>query len=138
MSSRTAWGGVISDSATIYSSARIFAPWNLFMEDYSCIGPNTDIYCATKVVLKEKAIVSQYSYLCTATHDIRDRFFTLYSLPITLEKESWVAAKCFIGPGVTIGTGAVVGATASVYRDVPDFSVVGGNPARILNKRVIK
>ena len=129
------WGGKISDSATIYSSTRIFAPWNLEMDAFSCIGPDTDIYNAAKVTLKEYAIVSQYSYLCTATHDIRSKDFTLYSLPIVLEKKSWVSAKCFIGPGVTIGEGAVVGASASVYRDVPAWTVVGGNPAKIINKR---
>lgn len=105
------------------------------MEVGSCIGPDTDIYNAAMVILKEGAIVSQYSYLCTATHDIRDKNFRLYSLPIILEKNSWVASKCFIGPGVTIGKGAVVGASASVYKDVPAWTVVGGNPAKIINKR---
>jgi putative colanic acid biosynthesis acetyltransferase WcaF len=108
------------------------------MEAYSCIGPDTDIYNAAKIVIREGATVSQYSYLCTATHDIRDKNFALYSLPIVLEKKSWVAAKCFVGPGVTVGEGAVVGASASVYKDVPPWSVVGGNPARVINNRIIR
>lgn len=132
------WGGQISESAIVYSSAKIFAPWNLVMHAHSCIGPDTDIYNAAMVILKDSAIVSQYSYLCTATHDIRSKDFNLYSLPITLEKLSWVSSKCFIGPGVTIGEGAVVGASASVYKDVPEWTVVGGNPAKEINKRVIR
>lgn len=133
-----AWGGQISNTAIIYSTAKIFAPWNLEMGAHSCIGPDTDIYNAAKIVIKENAIVSQYAYLCTATHNIRDIDFSLYSIPIVLEKDCWVSAKCFIGPGVTIGEGAVVGATASVYRDVPAWSVVGGNPATIINRRILR
>lgn len=129
------WGAKIADNAIVYSNCKIFAPWNLTMEGNSCIASNTDIYNAADVIMKEGAIVSQYSYLCTATHDIRDKDFRLYSLPIVLEKNSWVAAKCFIGPGVTIGEGAVVGASASVYKDVPAWTVVGGNPAKIINRR---
>ena len=39
--------------------------------------------------------------------------------------------------GVTIGQGAVVGATASVYKNVESWTVVGGNPAKVIKKRVI-
>lgn len=112
-------------------------PWNLIMEAHSCIGPNTDIYNAAPITLKENAIVSQYSYLCTATHNIRSKTFILYAQPITLEKNSWVAARCFIAPGVTIGEGAVVGATASVFKNVEAWNVVGGNPAKVINQRKI-
>lgn len=129
------WGAKISDNAVVYSSCKIFAPWNLTMESNSCIASNTDIYNAADVILKEGAIVSQYSYLCTATHDIRDVDFRLYSKPIVLEKNSWVASRCFIGPGVVIGEGAVVGASASVYKNVDAWTVVGGNPAKVISKR---
>ena len=132
------FGAKISSTAVIYSSTRIFAPWNLIMEDNSCIASDTDIYNAALVTLKKNAIVSQYSYLCTATHDIRDVDFRLFSKPITLEKDAWVASKCFIGPGVIIGEGAVVGASASVYKDVPAWKVVGGNPAIVIGERIIK
>lgn len=132
------WGAKIDKTAVIYSGANIFAPWNLVMEAHSCIASNTNIYNAAMVILREGALVSQYSYICTATHDIRDRGFRLYSKPIVLERNSWVAARCFIGPGVVIGEGAVVGATASVFKDVPSWMVVGGNPARIINKRMYK
>ena len=48
-----------------------------------------------------------------------------------------MAAEAFVGPGVTIGEGAVVGARAAVFRDVEPWSVVGGNPARFIKKRKI-
>ena len=47
-------------------------------------------------------------------------------------------ANCFIGLGVTVGDGAVIGATSSVFKDVEPWTVVGGNPAKFIKKRVMK
>ena len=62
----------------------------------------------------------------------------MYTRPITISKFAWVAAEAFVGPGVTIGEGAVVGARAAVFKDVDPWTVVGGNPAKFIKKREIK
>jgi putative colanic acid biosynthesis acetyltransferase WcaF len=49
-----------------------------------------------------------------------------------------VATDAFVGMGVTIGEGAVVGARAAVFKDVEPWMVVGGNPAKPIKKRIIK
>lgn len=56
------------------------------------------------------------------------------SEPVLLERGSWVGAGTIILPGVTVGRNAVVGAGSIVTKDVPAFTVVGGNPARVLRK----
>jgi putative colanic acid biosynthesis acetyltransferase WcaF len=58
--------------------------------------------------------------------------------PITIGAQSWVAAGCFIGPGITVGEGAVVGAHSVVTKDVPAWTVVAGNPARVIKPRLLK
>ena len=58
--------------------------------------------------------------------------------PIVIEDRAWVAAEAFVGPGVTIGEGAVVGARGCVFKDVEPWTVVGGNPARFIKQRTIK
>lgn len=131
------FGAKVNSTCTIYSRSKIYIPWNLVMEEYSCIASDVIIENAATVTLGAYSIVSQYSYLCTATHDIRDNDFPQYSKPIALGRRSWVAARCFIGPGVTIGEGAVVGASSSVFKGVEPWTVVGGNPARIIGKREI-
>ena len=55
--------------------------------------------------------------------------------PVAIGDDVWIGARVIILPGVHIGTGAVIGAGAVVTKDVPDYAVVGGNPARILKLR---
>lgn len=54
---------------------------------------------------------------------------------VTVEDDVWIGARAIILPGVTIGTGSIIGAGAIVTKDVPPFSVVAGNPAKIIRKR---
>jgi putative colanic acid biosynthesis acetyltransferase WcaF len=82
--------------------------------------------------------VSQYAFLCTATHDYEDPDFRLITKPIEIGDYAWIGARAFVGPGVSVGEGAVVGATASVYRNVPEWTVVGGNPAKVIKQRIMK
>lgn len=106
------------------------------MEQHSCLANDVDCYCVAKVTICRSAIVSQYSYLCTASHDYDAANFPLVSAPIVIRSSAWVGADCFIGPGVEIGEGAVIGARSTVVRDVPPQSVVVGNPARVVRVRM--
>jgi putative colanic acid biosynthesis acetyltransferase WcaF len=62
----------------------------------------------------------------------------LTTAPITIEEGAWVAADAFIGPGVTIGEGAVVGARSSVFKSLEAWTVAVGNPARAIKRRVLR
>lgn len=55
--------------------------------------------------------------------------------PIVIGDDVWIGGHVIVLPGVHIGTGAIVGAGAVVTKDVPDYAVVGGNPARIIKSR---
>ena len=131
------FGAKLTLGVMVYPSCRIFAPWNLSIGKYSCIGPNTTIYNKAPIVIGENCVISQGAYLCTASHDISKKSHDLITKPIIIKNRAWVAAEAFIGPGVTIGEGAVVGARAAVFKDVEPWTVVGGNPARVIKKRVI-
>jgi len=128
------FGARIAEDACPHPSVKIWAPWNLEMGSLSCLGPHVDCYSVDRIVIGPRAIVSQYSFLCTATHEYRVPERPVVTSPIVIGERAWIAADAFIGPGVTIGEGAVVGARSSVYRDVEPWTVVAGNPARILNK----
>ena len=105
------------------------------MGDHSCLSHQVDCYCVDKVVLGPRVTVSQYSYLCTASHDYNWRDMPLVTAPIRIEADAWVTADVFVGPGVTIGEGAVVGARSTVLRDVEPWTVVAGNPPKVVGQR---
>lgn len=129
------FGARVGVGAHPYPGARVWAPWNLVLGPDSCLGPDCDIYNVALVELGAHAIVSQKAYLCTADHDIRDPGFALTAAPIVLRARAWVAASAFVGPGVTLGEGAVAGACAVVMRDVAPGRIVTGNPARPVANR---
>ena len=132
------FGAKLHKTANIYSTAKIYAPWNLEMAEYSCLASDVDCYNVNKVFIGAHATVSQKSYLCTASHDLSKSNYPLISEPIVLKEQCWIGAAAYVGMGVKVGTGAVVGATASVYKDVAPWAVVGGNPAKFIKKRIIK
>jgi putative colanic acid biosynthesis acetyltransferase WcaF len=129
-----AFGAKIGPGTHPYPAARIWAPWTLVMERDSCLGNGSDCYNVAPVILRERCIVSQKAYLCTASHDLTDDDFALTGETIEIGARAWVAASAFIGPGVTLGPGAVAAACAVVTRDVEPGKVVGGNPARVLSE----
>jgi putative colanic acid biosynthesis acetyltransferase WcaF len=129
------FGARVGKKANVYPSCRIWAPWNLEMGDYACLSHDVDCYTVDRIYLGPHATVSQYSFLCSASHDISDPHMRLITAPITVGAGAWVCAGAFVGPGVTIGEGAVVGARAVVTRNVEPWAVVAGNPARLIRTR---
>ncbi len=129
------FGAKVASNSLIYSSASIYDPKNLIMENGACIGPNVDCYNVDIVHIGINALISQKTYLCTASHKINDSSFDLITAPIIIEESAWVAADAFIGMGVTVGKNAVVGARACVFKDVPANTIVGGNPAKFLRNK---
>lgn len=89
----------------------------------------------TEIKLGDRVIVSQGAYLATGTHEVETADFELIVKPVSVGARTWIAARAFILPGVSIGEGAVVGAQAVVTRDVPAWTIVAGNPARFVKDR---
>ena len=129
------FGAKLALSAHIYPSVRIWAPWNLRIEVGACLAPGVDCYNVDVVSLGPGAIVSQRAFLCTASHDFNSREFALVTAPINVERGAWVCAEAYVGPGVSVGEGAVVAARAVVTRDVEACAIVAGNPARLIGTR---
>lgn len=132
------FGAKIAKRAIIYSSVNIWAPWNIELGEYSCIGPKVDFYNVALIKIGANTTISQKCYLCTSSHDIENQSNPLIVAPIFIEDQAWVAADAFVGMGVTIHQGAVVGARACVFKNIEAWTVVGGNPAKFIKNRVIK
>lgn len=130
-----AFGARIGKNVLIRPSVSVTYPWKLNIGDYSWIGDGVTLYTLGEISIGDNAVVSQHSYLCTGSHDYKQPTFDLYAVSIRVEPEAWVAACVFVGPGVTIGHGAVVGASSVVLKDVPAGMICVGNPLKIVGPR---
>ena len=120
------FGANIHYTAIVYPSVKIWAPWNLVMKKKSCLGDNVDCYNIGKIFIGENSVISQYSFLCTATKDspTRSSLSKLYTAPITIGENSWVAADVFIAPGVKIGNNVIITARCSIFESIEDNTKV--------------
>ena len=132
------FGAVIHGSALVHQSCTILQPWLLEIGDGSAIGKGVELYNYAQITIGTMTVVSQYSYLCTGTHDYSDPHMALTWKPIRIGSESWVAAGVFIGPGVDIGDGAVIGAMSVVTKSMPAWTVCAGNPCRAIKPRIVR
>lgn len=132
------FGAKIGKGCRISPSCKIWAPWNLEMGDYVALGPQVDCYTMNKILIGSKVAISQRAFICTGSHAISSLRRPLITSPIFISDHCWVAAEAFIGPGVTLGEGAVVAARSVVVKDVPSFVVVAGNPASTVKRRVLE
>lgn len=103
------------------------------MEDHSCLGPQVNCYNIATVTLRRYAVVSQGAHLCAGSHLIDDDQFQLIAKPIEISDYAWIAVDAFVGPGVKIGEGAVLGARGVTFTNLSPWTVYFGNPA--LEKR---
>lgn len=131
------FGAKVGKHTSIRASAKIWAPWNLEIGEDSCIDNRANIYNTGKVKIGNKVVISAGTFICPGSHDISSPAFPMIPSTITIKDCAWIATEAFIGPKVTIGEYAVVGARACVFKDVEPWTVVGGNPAVFLKKRVI-
>ena len=129
------FGAKLGKAVHPYPSARIWAPWNLEMGDAACLSEEVDCYCVDKIRIGANSTVSQYSFLCSASHDYTRRDMPLTTAPITIGRQVWIAADVFVAPGIHIGDGAVVTARSAVFTDIPKWSVARGNPAAVAGPR---
>lgn len=129
------FGAKITGRPFVFPSARIHVPFNLELHDGACLGPRCEIYSLGRVICREKSVVSQLVYVCGGTHDLTSQRLPLLVGDIDIGRNAFIGARAFLLPGVIIGDNAVVGACAVVSKDVPECTIVAGNPAQSVGSR---
>ena len=103
--------------------------------DWSSVGFEALLYNLGPMKIGGRVTISQRAHLCGGTHKFREASMPLVRAAITVDDEAWICADAFVGPGVTIGKRAVVGARAVVMRSVHEGKIMMGNPARETGER---
>jgi putative colanic acid biosynthesis acetyltransferase WcaF len=129
------FGARLHGTPFVHQRARIQIPWNLTMHDRSCLGDRANAYTLGAIEIGTRAIIAQEAYLCTGTHALDDINLPLQVDVIRIAEDAFVGARAFIMPGINVGRGAIVGACSVVTKDVPELTIVAGNPARTIRQR---
>ena len=125
-----AFGARIAPGCTIRPTVHIEIPWLLEMDDGATLGDHAIIYNLGLIRIGKRTTLSQYAHLCAGSHDMTKADLPLLRPPITVGDDCWIAADAFVGPGITLANGTVLGARSSLFTDTEPWSVYIGNPAK--------
>ena len=103
-----------------------------FFANYNCT-----ILDSGKVKIGNNVLLGPNVCITTSGHAIHpdfrhNPFVATYAKPITIGSQCWIGANSVICPGVTIGSNVVIGACSVVNKDIPDWTIAAGNPAKVL------
>ena len=129
------FGARVGRRVVLKPRLNIHFPWKLVIGDFVWIGEETFILNFEPVTIGSHCCISQRAFLCTGNHDYRHPQMPFRNRPISLADGAWVGAQAFIGPGVTIGSEAVVTAGSVATKDLPAEMICSGNPCRPLRHR---
>jgi len=132
------FGARLADGVRINGGARIWLPQNLSIGENSWVADGANLYDVARITIGANAVVSESAFVCTAEHDITSDRFELKTDPIEIGDMAWIGARAIVLPGRKVGEGAVVAAGSVVTHDVEPWTVVAGNPARVIRRREIK
>jgi len=132
-----AFGATLGEHVHVYPGVSVWAPWQLVVGDRVGIGDGAKIYNMAPIRIGSGCVISQGAHLCAGSHDMDSPNFQLIARPITLEADVWICAEAFVGLGVHIARGCVIGARSVITRNVEEpWSVMAGNPARFRRYRL--
>lgn len=132
------FGARVGKHVAFRPSVRVTFPWKLEIGDYCWIGDDSVFYNLGQITIGSNVAFAHRVYLCTGLHDYTVPSFPISAVPIKIEDEVWITNDVFVGPGVTIGRGAVVGARSTVLKDLPGMMLCAGYPARVIRGRLEK
>ena len=129
------FGAKIGEKVLLRPSVRVTYPWKLSIGDYSWIGEYSTLYNLGEIKIGKNVAIAHHVYLCTGEHDISVETFNIGQRPVVIEDEAWLPNDVFVGPGVTIGRGCVIGARSTVLQNMPEGMICYGYPAKPVKKR---
>jgi putative colanic acid biosynthesis acetyltransferase WcaF len=132
------FGATIGRNPLIRRTIHVEVPWNLTAGDDLKLGDNVIVYNLGPLTIGDRTRVSQLSHLCGGSHDHTRSDLPLHRVPIRIGSDVWICTDCYVGGGVVIGNGVMVGARSNVYKDLPAWHICVGSPARAVKRRAFR
>jgi len=132
-----AFGARIGVGVTIKPQVKITFPWKLVIGNHVWLGEECWLLNLEHITIADNVCISQRAFLCTGNHNYKSPVFDLIVKPIDIEEGAWIGAGALVGPGVKVGSHAVLTAGSVATDDLQPFGVYRGNPAILLKQRII-
>ncbi|WP_420320943.1 acyltransferase [Flagellimonas sp.] len=115
-------------------------PERLFIGNNVYIGPGARLYSKGKIQIEDGVICGPNLTIYTYNHNYFDSKYLPYDevyklKPVHIGKNVWIGDSVSVIPGINIGEGSIIGMRSVVVKDIPPFSIVGGNPAKVIRMR---
>lgn len=131
----TLCGVKIGPGSTIHMGVRFFAPGGVHIGEDSVIGFRSFLDGRAPLKIGSHVDMASEVMIYNSEHDLGSEDFHATTAPVLIGDYVFIGPRAIILPGVTIGRGAVIAASAVVTKDVPDFAIVGGVPAKVIGER---
>jgi putative colanic acid biosynthesis acetyltransferase WcaF len=131
-----AFGAKVGASCHVYPGVKIWAPWNIGLGDCIGVADGVTLYSMERIEIGDYAVISQGAHLCAGSHDFNSPNFQLIAAPIAVGARTWLCAESFVGPGVSIAEGSVIGARGVVAKSITtEWCVWAGVPVKKIGER---
>lgn len=131
------FGASVGRGAVIKPHIKITFPWKLTLGDHVWLGEECWLLNLAPVEIASNVCISQRAFLCTGNHDYKSPTFDLITRPIRVDQGAWIGAGALVGPGVEVGTHAVLTAGSVATTDLEPYCIYQGNPAQFVKRREI-
>lgn len=125
------FGDNIGEGTFVRSGMHGAAFNHLKIGSHCAIGYNVLFMARGGITIEDNVMIAADASVISNNHDLYDRVL-LTCKPVVIKKGAWIGGHAIILPGVTVGRYAVVGAGSVVTKDIPDYAVAVGNPARVI------
>lgn len=135
-------GMKIGRGSTVHMWANFFEPSGIQIGDDTIVGDHAFLDGRASLRIGNHVDIASSVMIYNSEHNVDDNDFAIIEKvieePVDIEDYVFIGPRVIILPGVKIGKGAVVGAGAVVTKDVQDFAIVGGVPAKVIGERLNK
>lgn len=125
----------LGKASTFHMWARFYQPANIVIGEDTIIGDNAFLDGRADLKIGNHVDIASQVLIYNSEHDIHSADFHAIELPVIIEDYVFIGPRAIIMPGVTISKGAIVAGGAVVTKDVPEFTIVGGVPAKVIGER---